>query len=238
MILSSVGKALANIVIGDMSIFARVLQSIQRNIALQEPAITRYDTLMGDGDCGTTLVAGADAVLTDFTITQPVDIATAFLSLASTVRDAMGGTSGALYGLYWGAFASALQEEFVAKSALDVSVFVTAATQALQKLQSFTAARKGSRTLMDALIPLIEAMQLAVSQGNGVNEVLEKGVQAAKVGMENTKDMVSAFGRSTYVAAGTTESNKGVDATIGIPDPGACGIVTIVEGIAAVFKTV
>jgi dihydroxyacetone kinase len=39
--------------------FIKVLTEISRGIAEDEPAITYFDTIAGDGDCGETLLAGS-----------------------------------------------------------------------------------------------------------------------------------------------------------------------------------
>jgi dihydroxyacetone kinase len=53
---------------------------------------------VGDGDCGDTLLAGARAILADLSFHYPLnDTAATLAALATSVRHAVGGTSGALY---------------------------------------------------------------------------------------------------------------------------------------------
>lgn len=118
----------------------------------------------------------------------------------------MGGTSGALYCIFLTALASSLaSEESVAK----------ALEKALGELCKYTNARVGDRTMMDALIPFVESL----AGGGEVGKALEK----AKEGVEGTKKMEAKLGRSTYL----DES-----ATRGVPDPGAYGLLVLLEGMA------
>lgn len=194
-----------------------------------EPKLTEYDTLMGDGDCGTTLLAGAKAA---FGIAEENDenlanLAKGLMKIASAVRSGMGGTSGALYGIFLNSFVSAVQRNFEDIKEVNIQLFAKSATQALETLKGYTNARENSRTLMDALIPFVNELSKAVSTDNAnSSEALQKAVKAASDGAESTKWMVSSFGRSTYVGAG-----GGEDPTKGIPDPGACGIVSIITAI-------
>lgn len=48
---------------GDKEAFVKVIKSIYSEVVAAEPALTHYDTVLGDGDCGTTLLAGAQAML-------------------------------------------------------------------------------------------------------------------------------------------------------------------------------
>lgn len=37
-----------------------IISSVAQRVQLDEPLITKYDTIAGDGDCGTTLLTGAN----------------------------------------------------------------------------------------------------------------------------------------------------------------------------------
>ena len=64
---------------------------------------------VGDGDCGATLKQGADAVAGALSSRLPLNDPTATLrALASTVGQAMGGTSGAIYRILFTAAAGLL----------------------------------------------------------------------------------------------------------------------------------
>lgn len=173
----------------------------------EEPTITEYDTIVGDGDCGYTLRDGAKQVLQ---FIEGKDLSKLPETVATLVNDLevnMGGTSGALYCIYLTALASALATESSVRKALKA---------ALEQLYKYTRARLGDRTMMDALIPYIDTL---VASGD-VKEALAQ----AKQGVEGTKKMEATLGRSAYLDDSTTQ---------GVPDPGAYGLYVLLQGMSA-----
>ena len=64
---------------------------------------------MGDGDCGTTLAQGAKAIKADCGKLYPLnDVAETMEAVAQSVGNSMGGSSGALYQIYFVAVAGQL----------------------------------------------------------------------------------------------------------------------------------
>jgi dihydroxyacetone kinase len=131
----------------------------------------------------------------------------------------MDGTSGALFELFLNALASQLCELSGTPGILDLNGWAIAAQGALLSLKKATPARIGDRTLMDALDPFVET--LAVSQN------LSSAVKAAEAGRNSTKGMHASLGRAVYVnEAGWAQ----------VPDPGAEGIVAIVQGFLTAIE--
>lgn len=134
------------------------------------------------------------------------------LRIAHAIEESMDGTSGALYELFFTALAAALQT--LPEGTATTATWAQAAGIALQRLQAMTPARPGDRTLMDALVPYIEVLS-----SRGVDEA----VGAAQKGRDSTKGMEASLGRAVYVAGENFAK---------VPDPGAEGVVAIVEGLA------
>lgn len=139
------------------------------------------------------------------------------LRIANVIEDNMDGTSGAIFSIFLAALASALKSIPSTKQILDAQTWSVAAKAALSQLQLATPARQGDRTLMDALEPFIES----IASGDAVDIAIAK----AKAGVEATKGMKAAFGRAVYVE----ESAWSV-----VPDPGAVGVLGLIEGFAGV----
>lgn len=211
-----------------------ILEKILSQVTLDEPKLTEYDTLMGDGDCGTTLLAGAKAAyaISEQSGDSLSSLSKGLMKIASAVRSGMGGTSGALYGIFLNSFVSAVQKNYTEIKEVNIQLFAKSATQALETLKGYTNAREESRTLMDALIPFVNELSAAALKDNDTTAIsLKRALSAAEKGAEATKWMKSSFGRSTYVGASEEEDNP----TKGIPDPGACGIVAIITAIQSAF---
>ena len=64
----------------------------------------------------------------------------------------------------------------------------------LAAMEDITTARTGDKTMMDALIPAVEAMQACTS--DDIKEVLNAGAKAALDGAEATVPMKANFGRA------------------------------------------
>lgn len=71
----------------DFSLFEKAVTQACKNVIKAEPEITRYDTIAGDGDCGTTLKAMAEGVIKAFEAGQidKKDVASAVLDIAAVV---------------------------------------------------------------------------------------------------------------------------------------------------------
>ncbi|KAI1387026.1 dihydroxyacetone kinase Dak1 [Hypoxylon trugodes] len=217
----------------DGVLFTSIVKSIHASLTEAEPEITRMDTIMGDGDCGTTLLDGSNAVVTalDDGRVKVDSISQGMMEVANAISRHMGGTSGALYAVFFTALASAICAEHGRHTMVTATDLAQAAKTALGKLKQVTAAREGDRTMMDALIPFVETLEVAFLDDKAPLEAFGHAVAVANVGCESTSKLKPRFGRSTYVLA------EGVnDATQDIPDPGACGVVAIVTGVFEALK--
>jgi len=186
-------------------------------ICSAEPRLTAWDEISGDGDCGTTLAAGAKAVLEDlptYPLASPANVARA---VSVSTERSMGGSSGALYSIFLNAVAAALAKAPAITSKAAVDAFA-AGVAAISK---YGGAGAGQRTMLDALIPAARAMESATDQP--LAAVLKVGAEAAVAGAEATKAMQASAGRASYVPF---EKMKDV------PDPGAMA-VSIWFGAAA-----
>ncbi|KAL1846394.1 Dihydroxyacetone kinase 2 [Paecilomyces lecythidis] len=220
----------------DKEAFVKVIKSIYTEVAAVEPALTQYDTIMGDGDCGTTLLAGAQAMLqgAESGSIPTHSLTQGTLALAEIVTEAMGGTSGGIYGIYLSAFASSLNQLYEENAKIDVRYFARAATEALNALEKFTGARVGDRTLMDALIPFVTTLDSASKEKPQGLAALETAVAAASEGSESTRNLQARFGRSAYVKDDSGET-QGEEAAR-VPDPGAYGLAAVLNGLLKALK--
>lgn len=181
-----------------------------------EPELTRFDTIVGDGDCGETLAGCANA-LSAGVDSGKVDLKTAAgtcLTLGALIERNMGGTSGAIYALFFTGLVQGLVQSGKNGQPAGYKEWGQALLTALENLGHHTPARPGMRTLVDALDPFCRAL--------GAGKSMQEAVDAAKKGAEATKTQTARLGRATYVG------DKGGDMP---PDPGAWGIAAVVEGI-------
>jgi len=183
-----------------------------------EPEITRMDTISGDGDCGLTLRTGARAVLACLRAgsISGGDVIGALIAVSEVAAEKMGGTSGALYSIFF----SALAQGLIASSAGVVAVhdWSRAVSAARERLYTYTRARPPSRTLIDPLAAFVDAFSANPSD---LRAAVKKAAEAA----EATRDTEASVGRSAYVDAERLKQER-------VPDPGAWGIKVILEALA------
>ncbi|KIJ12474.1 hypothetical protein PAXINDRAFT_82830 [Paxillus involutus ATCC 200175] len=191
-----------------------------------EADMTKFDTVVGDGDCGETFVGGGRAILValDSHTLNPQTMGPAlFVSKVGEILEGcMGGTIGALFAIFFTAWSIALRRSTHAPL-----------NEALVTLGKHTPARPGDRTVVDALAPLCEIMLSWASSSTTTLTTadLEEAAEATKRGAESTRGMRARLGRASYV----TEDGDGEGVP---PDPGAWGVAAMVEGFVRGVKGV
>jgi dihydroxyacetone kinase len=154
------------------------------------------DAATGDGDFGSTLHRGWAAVVGDGFDALDRDDPRAFAAAVSRVlASAMGGTSGPLWSVGVLRAGAAADEGEAAMLAA-----------AIGGIQEYGEARRGDKTLLDALIPVGEAV------ANGADPV-----DAAISGAEATRELRARRGRGAYAG----------HRTVGTADPGAVAIAVL-----------
>lgn len=211
----------------DLKIDPRALERMLRgacNALIQaEPELTKWDTVMGDGDCGETLRTGATSLLAALDtkkLAATGSIVAVLQELEDIVESRMGGTLGGILGIFFVSLRNAVERNVGAGQIRDPAVIwgLSLAT-ALDQLSKYTPAKVGDRTVMDTLIPFAEAIRKAGS--------LDDGVDAAVQGAEATRSMRPRLGRATYVAAGRENGTHGPLP----PDPGAWAAMVAIQGL-------
>lgn len=177
-------------------------------VRAEKDYITELDAAIADGDHWLNLMIGLDKILSNRPVLeQKEDFFEFFKSLAMSVMDSMGGTSGALYGSAY--LASAKQIGRV--PVLDEVAIGKMLTSWSEAIMSRGSTRPGEKTMVDAIAPAAIAYNQALNSGAGYQEALIAMKEAAHKGAEETKDMQAAKGRAS------NQPNKGV----GYCDPGA-----------------
>ena len=187
--------------------------SIESNVGY----LNQLDSATGDGDHGTSIVKAIRAAL------KSVAEAPSGQSLKETLYNAgwavmgedCGSTSSLIGSFFMGMSDAAVSDE------LDDAAAMTLFAAGLTGVGKQTKAKVGDKTLMDALIPAIDAMQGA----NDLKTALESAATAAAQGAEATKPYVAKFGRA---------KNLG-ERVIGHIDAGATSIALIFDAFAKSF---
>lgn len=206
----------------DPVLLEKILRGASEALIVAEPDLTKWDTIMGDGDCGLTLETGAKALLEAVekrNLAAKGSVVEVLIELEDILESKMGGTLGGILGIFFVSLRTALQSNIgLAKAEGPVAVWSLALSTALQDLEQYTPAKVGDRTVMDTLIPFATAMKESKS--------FEDGVAAAVQGAENTRKLKARLGRATYVGVGSESKELP-------PDPGAWGAMVAIKGLHA-----
>ena len=197
--------------------FEKVLESgLQRLIAVEKD-VTRYDSVVGDGDCGIGLKRGADAILQWMkSISLPDDVILNVVTIIQIVERTMDGTSGALYAIFLNSLAHNLRlQDSSSETLITADIWSKSLALSLAALGKYTPAQPGDRTLIDALFPFIDVLQ---KTGD-----VKAAAAAAKKGADSTQGMKASLGRSVYVGGRGYEE---------VPDPGAYALSEFFTGLA------
>lgn len=178
--------------------------------------LSDIDSRFGDGDHGITM--GKIAKLIQERVPQwGEDSIKDFLdSLGMAVMEVKGGSAGPLYGTMIGGLGVNLDDD---ASQVDEAGLKAMFAGCLSEMEDITTAKVGDKTMMDALIPTVQAAQQA--QGD-CKAILEAAAQAAQEGAKASEQFVSKFGRA--------RSYK--EQTIGTPDAGAVSTALFFRGLA------
>lgn len=136
------------------------------------------------------------------------------LQMGLTVRRSMGGTSGALYDIFFHAAAAQLKQQspVTGDAAATAAAWAASFEAGVGAIRHYGGAAEGDRTMLDALLPAAAALRAALGAGSAPLEALAAAVDAAQQGADATRTMAAGAGRSSYVPEDVLKDN---------PDPGA-----------------
>ncbi|MEH6452188.1 MAG: dihydroxyacetone kinase subunit DhaK [Psychromonas sp.] len=185
-----------------------ILKTVTSTLINVEKELNHLDSLVGDGDTGSTVAAGARQIMSQLEANNlPLDnTGTLMKVIADQLTTVMGGSSGVLLSIFFTAAGNDYNKN---------ADLVKALQTGLEQMMKHGGAKPGDRTMIDAMYPAFEAWK---TQG------LEAAIEAARLGAEGTAMMVEAkAGRSSYLNRKSLE---------GVKDPGA----VIIERVFEAFK--
>ena len=147
------------------------------------------------------------------------DVGTLFKDVGMVVLNSVGGAMGALYGTFF----LKLSQAGAGKSEVNLSDLVGMLQTGEQGILDIGKANLGDKTLIDTLSPAVRAIEAAQKEGKSLVDALADFEQAAKQGMESTKDMLAKMGRASRLG----------ERTIGHQDAGATSCYFILRSLAS-----
>lgn len=201
---------------------AKVLEII-RAIALkmeeEKEYLTELDQPIGDSDHGINLARGFGAVNAELDSLADKDIGTILKKVGMTLVTTVGGASGPLYGTAFMRAGGAL----AGKNDMNMEDFLAMVKAAVEGVKQRGHSETEEATMLDAMVPSLNAMEEAVRAGKAAREALDAGVKAAWAGAEHTKSLIATKGRASYMG----------ERGLGHQDPGATSYAYMLETAAA-----
>lgn len=169
-----------------------------------EPHLTDLDSKAGDGDLGASMYRAAEALeaMPDAVYNDP---ATLFSAMGQTLRRAIAGSSGPFY-------ATALLRAAQELGGPDTpEAWDRAFAAGVNAVGQIGGAKPGDRTMVDALVPALNAWNAARGAGESPARALAAAAEAARLGAAATSAMSPKLGRASYLG----------ERAVGAPDGGA-----------------
>lgn len=195
--------------------FRTMVEAANATIQRRADEFSQLDAVIGDGDHG-------EAMSTAFTVIEKAsktgdDFKSVLGDMGFGVMLETSGSTSTLLG----AFLLGMSEHAPAAEQIDVEGLKEMFQGGLNGVKKSTRAVVGDKTIMDALIPAVNAMN--AYSGNEVKELIETGAAAAVIGTAATKNFVARLGRARNLG----------EKTLGHVDAGATSWTSIFESFAS-----
>ncbi|CAF2380419.1 unnamed protein product [Rotaria sp. Silwood2] len=203
----------------------QALQAIIKKLQSETDKLNRLDAVSGDGDTGTSFARAADTMAQDLAngklkFDRPSSL---FRRLGLIAESRMGGTCGAICGLFFAATAKTL---FSTQSSTIIESLGNALEAGIQTVESYARVKPGDKSLLDALIPTVDFIKSKCTQEGFTSDDWKELATVAERAAQETKNLAALVGRASYT--------KSVDTQF--VDPGAYAVAIIVEAISDVFS--
>jgi len=199
-----------------------VVRTIAQTAVDNEKYFGDLDSVVGDGDFGYSLARGFEGVLADWDDFDRTDAGSFLLKIAVAITSRIGGTSGPIWGTAF------MKTGMKLKGIADVSNadVIAAIREGIDGIKKRGNSDVGDKTLLDALVPAIDALDRALASGGSVQEALDSTAVAAREAAEATSSMKALRGRASYSG----------ERSIGSPDAGAIAIAVLAEKLASDWR--
>ncbi|HUF72953.1 MAG TPA: dihydroxyacetone kinase subunit DhaL [Gammaproteobacteria bacterium] len=200
----------------------QAIKSVAATALRNERYFSDLDAAAGDADFGVSLASGFKVVKSDWDDLDRSSIGSFLLKISMIISRHVGGCSGPIWGTGF-MRAGMLAKD---KSSITLAELEEMLSAAIQGIQQRGGAEVGDKTLLDALIPMRDAIKAHAESGDAdPAEVLKEVTRIANDAIERTKGWVARRGRQSF----TGERSSGT------PDPGIVAIATMMNDICESF---
>ena len=188
------------------------------NIREAEGRLTELDAAIGDGDHGTNMCRGMNAVAEKLDSLALADLSSQMRVISMTLMSSIGGASGPLYGAFF------LQSSHASlhKSELGPADLTAAMEAGYRGVVQLGKAAVGDKTMVDTLAAAVLSLRASCTRHEALPEALRACRKAARLAAEGTIPMVARKGRTSYIG----------ERSAGVQDPGAASAAILFDSLA------
>ncbi|MBB3610366.1 dihydroxyacetone kinase subunit DhaL [Rhizobium sp. BK602] len=179
--------------------------------------LSEIDGKIGDGDHGVNMAKGF-GMAAERLKGKDLSLAASLETLGTLLMTEIGGSMGPLYGVMFTEFAEKLE----GIDQIDAAAFSRMLHAGLEGIQSIGSAKVGDKTLLDTLVPAVEAFDAATASGQSFAEALNALVAAAEKGRDSTVNLVAKIGRASRLG----------ERSLGVLDAGATSCAIILKELS------
>lgn len=184
-----------------------ILKEISKLMDENKEYLCKLDGALGDGDIGLTMSKGFRAIIENLPNIQEENVGVLLMRSAMVMGETVSSTMGTL-------MATALirgGKVSQGKTELDVEGLLFLTRAMVEGLMERGKAKVGDKTILDSIVPAVEAIEFAQKEGKSLKETINAAYEAAEKGAKKTIDMQSRHGRA----------GRYLERSIGHQDPGA-----------------
>ena len=192
----------------------RLFETVANRVIASADELTDLDRAIGDGDHGTNMRRGFEAVLAAVDELAAKSLGESLKGVGTTLVMKVGGASGPLYGTLFMSLGKSLADDV--SQAQIAEVFATA----IEAVKARGKSDVGQKTMLDVFSPVLGVLR---EGGEGLAARLRA---TARLASENTIPMRAIRGRASFLG----------ERSIGHMDPGARSSALIVGAVADVME--
>ena len=193
------------------------MREIETSVRSERDYLVQLDAAIGDGDHGTNMVRGFEAVVQALDGEAAAPPGRLLILAGRTLVSTVGGASGPL----WGSALRSAGRVLGDQATFDAAKLIELLAGALASIKDLGAAVIGDKTMVDALEPAVETLRAEVGSGAPLDTALGEAAVAAEAGMRATVPLQARKGRASYLG----------ERSIGHQDPGATSTALIIRAL-------
>ena len=196
----------------------RVFRAGSRRVQAAADELGRLDSAIGDGDHGVAMKRAMEALEKGMDACGDGAVRALLQAVAMAVMGIDAGSTGPLMG----SLLLGMVEPVGDRAEIDAPLLAAMFQGGLAKLRAISKAQVGDKTMIDALVPAVEALEAAAGEGADVPAALARAADAARDGAEKTRDFQAKFGKARNLG----------ERSLGHQDPGATSVSIFLRGLA------